>query len=147
VLPLAAASRGARGGCANTDERRRKMPTDVRAYWQICGEQLIKLAQAEVGPRATAAQLRDALQHARRRRPDLAAAYDAKRLSHADEEGVLHYVVDGLEIEIPTRRTAEIRLARRVNQLTKSGEAKSALEALEIARREAPALAELLDGR
>ena len=123
------------------------MPTDVRAYWQICGEQLIKLAQAEVGPRATAAQLRDALQHARRRRPDLAAAYDAKRLSHADEEGVLHYVVDGLEIEIPTRRTAEIRLARRVNQLTKSGEAKSALEALEIARREAPALAELLDGR
>jgi hypothetical protein len=45
-------------------------------------------------------------------------------------------MVNGLEIEIPTRRTAEIRIARRMNALVKSGESKSALEALEVARRE-----------
>jgi hypothetical protein len=76
----------------------------------------------------------------RRQRPDLAQAYDVKRHSHADEEGVLHDVVNGLEIEIPTRR-----IARRMNALVKSGETKSPLEALEVARREAPGIAKLLD--
>jgi hypothetical protein len=73
------------------------------------------------------------------------SGYDVKRHSHADEEGVLHDVVNGLEIEIPTRRTAEIRIARRMNALVKSGETKSALEAQEVARREAPGIAKLLD--
>jgi hypothetical protein len=62
-------------------------------------------------------------------------AYDVKRQSHVDEEGVLHDVVNGLENEIPTRR-----IARRGNALVKSDETKSALEALEIARREAPGI-------
>ena len=101
----------------------------------------MKLAREEVGPAATAAQLRDALRSARQRRPDLAEAYDSQRVSLLGPDGIIRFTLaNGLEVEIPTPRAAESMIAARVNQLVMSGEAKDALEGLEIAEREAPEL-------